>query len=57
MTVGELYLRTDNDQIVIAELDKVLYKGSFFDVPLKYLDKIVQKIGVDYEKELLILCI
>lgn len=58
MTVAEFYLRTDdNEQIVIAELDKVLYYGLFVDVPEKYLDKIVQKIGVDYAKEILILCI
>ena len=57
MTVAEIYLRTDNDQIVIAEFDKVLYKGSFFDVPVKYLGKLVQKIIIDYEKETLILCI
>lgn len=57
MTVAQLYLRTDNEQIVIAELDKVLYKGKFYDVPEKYLDKIVKKIGVDYEKEIMIICI
>ena len=57
MTVAEMYLRTDNEEIVIAEFDRVLYKGAFNDVPEKYLDKIVQKIGVDYEKEVLILWI
>lgn len=58
MTVAEFYIRTDdNEQIVIAELDKVLYHGTFVDVPEKYLHRIVQKIGVDYEKELMILCI
>lgn len=57
MTVAQFYLRTDNEQIVIAELDKVLYKGKFYDVPEKYLGKIVQKISVDYEKEMLILWI
>ena len=55
MTVAEMYLRTDNEEIVIQELDKVLYKGAFNDVPKKYLDKIVQKIGVDYEKEVLLI--
>ena len=57
MTVAEMYLRTDNEEIAIAEFDRVLYKGAFNDVPEKYLDKIVQKIGVDYEKEVLILWI
>ena len=57
MTVAEMYLRTDNERIVILELNKVLYSGLFYDIPLKYLDKIVQKIGVDYEKETLVLCI
>ena len=57
MTVAEMYLRADNEDISILELDKVLYKGAFNDVPEKYLDKIVQKIGVDYEKEVLMLCI
>lgn len=57
MTVAEFYLRTDNEQIVIAELDKVLYCGTFVDVPEKYLDKIVQKIGVDYERGVMILCL
>ena len=58
MTVAEFYLRTDdNEQIVIAELDKVLYYGAFVDVPEKYLHRIVQKIGVDYEKGVMILCV
>ena len=57
MTVAEMYLRTDNERIVILELNKVLSSGFFDDIPLKYLDKIVQKIGVDYEKEALVLCI
>ena len=57
MTVAEMYLRTDNERIVILELNKVLYSGLFDDIPLKYLDKIVQKIGVDYEKEAILLCI
>ena len=57
MTVAEMYLRTDNDEIALLELDKVLYKGAFNDVPEKYLDKIVQKIYVDYEKGVLVLCI
>ena len=57
MTVAELYLRTDNEEIVIAEFDRVLYEGAFNDVPEKYLDKIVQKIGIYYEKEALILWI
>ena len=57
MTVAEMYLRTDNERVVILELNKVLYSGFFDDIPLKYLDKIVQKIGVDYEKEALVLCI
>ena len=57
MTVAEMYLRTDNEEIAILEFEKTLYKGAFNDVPEKYLDKIVQKIGVDYEKERLILWI
>ena len=57
MTVAEMYLRTDNERILILELNKVLYSGLFDDIPLKYLDKIVQKIGVDYEKEAILLCI
>lgn len=57
MTVAEMYLRTDNERIVILELNKVLYSGLFDDIPLKYLDKIVQKIGVDYEKGAILLCI
>ena len=57
MTVAEMYLRTDNERIVILELNKVLYSGLFDDIPLKYLDKIVQKIDVDYEKGALVLCI
>ena len=57
MTVAEMYLRTDNERIVILELNKVLYSGLFDDIPLKYLDKIVQKISVDYEKETIVLCI
>ena len=57
MTVAEMYLRTDNERIVILELNKVLYSGFFDHIPLKYLDKIVQKIGVDYEKGALVLCI
>ena len=57
MIVAEMYLRTDNEEIAIAEFDRVLYEGAFNDVPEKYLDKIVQKIDVDYEKEVLILWI
>lgn len=57
MTVAEMYLRTDNERILILELNEVLYSGLFDDIPLKYLDKIVQKIGVDYEKGALVLCI
>ena len=58
MTVAEFYIRTDdNEPIVIAELDKVLYHGTFVDLPEKYLHRIVLKIVVDYEKGLLILCI
>ena len=43
MTVAEMYLRTDNERILILELNKVLYSGLFDDIPIKYLDKIVQK--------------
>ena len=57
MTVAEMYLRTDNERILILELNKVLYSGLFDDIPIKYLDKIVQKIGVDYEKGAIVLCI
>ena len=53
MTVAEMYLRTDNERIVILELNTVLYSGLFADIPLKYLDK----IGVDYEKEAIVLCV
>ena len=52
-----MYLRTDNERIVILELNKVLYSGFFDEIPLKYIDKIVQKIGVDYERESIVLCI
>ena len=38
MTVAEMYLRTDNERIVILELNKVLYSGFFDDIPLKYLE-------------------
>ena len=57
MTVAEMYLRTDNERIVILELNKVLYSGLFDDIPLKYLDKIVKKIGVNYEKGAIVLCV
>ena len=57
MTVAEMYLRTDNERIVILELNKVLYSGFFDDIPLKYLDKIVQKIAVNYEKGAIVLCV
>ena len=57
MTVAELYLRTDNERIVILELNKVLYSGFFDDIPIKYLDKIVKKIGVDYDRGSIVLCI
>ena len=35
MTVAEMYLRTDNERIVILELNKVLYSG-FFDLIEQY---------------------
>ena len=57
MTVAEIYLRTDNERIIILELNKILYSGYLEDIPLKYLDKIVQKICVDYEKGAIVLCI
>ena len=58
MTVEQVYLSTvDSQRVVILELNKVLYSGFFDDIQLKYLGKIVQKIGVDYEKETLVLCI
>ena len=57
MTVAEMYLRTDNERILLLELNKVLYSGFFDDIPIKYLDKIVQKIDVDYEKGAIVLCI
>ena len=57
MTVAEMYLRTDNERIEILELNKVLYTGLFENIPTKYLDKIVQKISVNYEKEAIVLCI
>ena len=52
-----MYIRTDNERIVILELNKVLYSGFFDDIPIKYLDKIVQKIGVDYDRGSIVLCI
>ena len=52
-----MYLRTDNECIEILELNKVLYAGLFENIPTKYLDKIVQKIRVDYEKGAIVLCI
>ena len=57
MTVAEMYLFTDDEEIAIAEFDRGLYKGAFNDVPEKYLDTIVQQIGVDYEKRVLVLWI
>ena len=57
MTVAEMYLFTDDEEIAIAEFDRVLYKGAFNDAPEKYLDTIVQQIGVDYEKRVLVLWI
>lgn len=58
MTVMQVYLTTnDSQRIVILELDKVLYNGYFYLIPSKFLDKVVQKMYIDIQKEALVLCI
>ena len=58
MTVVQVYLTTcDSQRIVILELDKVLYDGYFYNMPLKFLDNIVQKMYIDIQKGALVLCI
>ena len=58
MTVVQVYLTTvDSQRVVILELDKVLYEGYFYNIPSKFLDKVVQKIYIDLQKEAIVLCI
>lgn len=58
MTVEQVYLSTvDFQRVVILELDKVLYEGYFYLIPLKFLDKVVQKIYLDLQKGAIVLCI
>ena len=58
MTVVQVYLITvDSQRVVILELDKVLYEGYFYNIPSKFLDKVVQKMYIDIQKEAIVLCI
>lgn len=58
MTVKQVYLTTsDYQRIVILEIDKVLYDGYFYLIPTKFLDKVVQKMYIDIQKEAIVLCI
>lgn len=58
MTVVQVYLTTsDSQRIVILELGKVLYKGYFYNMPTKFLDKVVQKMYIDIQKGAIVLCI
>lgn len=58
MTVVQVYLTTvDSQRVVILELDKVLYEGYFYNIPSKFLDKVVQKMYIDIQKGALVLCI
>lgn len=58
MTVVQVYLTTgDSQRIVILELDKVLYDGYFYLISSKFLDKVVQKMYIDIQKEAIVLCI
>ena len=58
MTVVQVYLTTgDSQRVVILELDKVLYEGYFYNIPLKFLDNVVQKMYIDIQKEALVLCV
>ena len=58
MSVVQVYLTTgDSQRVVLLELDKVLYDGYFYNIPSKFLDKVVQKIYIDIKKEAIVLCI
>ena len=58
MTVVQVYLTTgDSQRVVLLELDMVLYEGYFYNIPLKFLDNVVQKMYIDIQKEALVLCI
>ena len=58
MTVEQVYLSTvDSQRVVILELENVLYDGYFYLIPSKFLDKVVQKIYLDLQKEAIVLCI
>ena len=58
MTVVQVYLTTgDSQRVVILELDKVLYDGYFYKMSSKFLDKVVQKMYIDVQKEALVLCV
>ena len=58
MTVVQVYLTTgDSQRVVLLELDKVLYDGYFYNIPSKFLDKVVQKMYIDMQKGALVLCI
>ena len=58
MTVVQVYLTTgDSQRVVLLELDKVLYEGYFYNIPSKFLDKVVQKMYIDIQKEALVLCV
>ena len=58
MTVVQVYLTTgDSQRIVLLELDKVLYDGYFYNITLKFLDKVVQKMYIDIKKGAIVLCI
>ena len=58
MTVVQVYLTTgDSQRIVILELDNVLYDGYFYNMPLKFLDNVVQKMYIDIQKGAIVLCV
>ena len=58
MTVVQVYLTTgDSQRILILELGNVLYDGYFHSIPFKFLDKVVQKMYIDIQKEAIVLCI
>ena len=58
MSVKQVYLTTvDSQRIVILELEKVLYDGYFYSIKPKFLDKVVQKMYIDIQKEAIVLCI
>lgn len=58
MTVVQVFLTTgDSQRIVILELGNVLYDGYSYSIPPKFLDKVVQKIYINIQKEAIVLCI